>query len=183
MWENSQTLLVCTAHAHCLVAQPSVIFIFVFFVFFLSNVNVNDSGVDRPKQILLNLFCLCGISMCTPPPLPVLQTSFFFFMSALSCRSACTLHIILYTFSLNLPFSLSLFSSVAKERRTLTSSSRAPSPSSHHQTSWLSPTSTRPSSPASPSSTRSLCTRCLVPAYEKDWGNLNEEHPCSLPPT
>lgn len=111
------------------------------------------------------------------------RCSRLFFMSALSCRSACTLHIILYAFSLNLPFSLSLFSSVGKEQRTSTSSSHAPSPSSHHQTSWLSPTSTRPSSPASPSSTRSLCTHCLVPAYEKDWGNLNEEPPCSLPPT
>lgn len=59
------------------------------------------------------------------------------------------------------------FSSVAKEQRTLTSSSRAPSPSSRPRTSWSSPTSTRPTLPISPSSTRSLCTRRSQTAYEE----------------
>ena len=66
------------------------------------------------------------------------------------------------------PSSASLFYSVAKEQRTLTSSSHAPSHSSHHQTSWSSPTSTRLSLQASLSSTRSLCTHHSVTAYEKD---------------
>lgn len=59
------------------------------------------------------------------------------------------------------------FSSVAKQRRTSTSSSRAPSPSSRPRTSWSSPTSTRASLPISPSSTRSLCTRRSRTAYEE----------------
>lgn len=65
------------------------------------------------------------------------------------------------------PSPVSLFSSVAKEQRTSTSSSRAPSPSSRPRTSWSSPTSTRPSLPNSPSSTRSLCTRRSRTAYEE----------------
>lgn len=62
------------------------------------------------------------------------------------------------------PFSYS----VAKEQRTLTSSSHAPSPSSHLQMSWSSPTSTRPSFLGSLSSTRSLCNRWSLTAYEKE---------------
>lgn len=73
-----------------------------------------------------------------------------------------------YVHVLTSPSSVSLFYSAAKERRTLTSSSRAPSPSSHRRTSWSSPTSTRPSSQGFPLSTRSLYTRCSVTAYEKD---------------
>lgn len=65
------------------------------------------------------------------------------------------------------PLPVSLFSSVAKEQRTLTSSSRAPSPSSLLRTSWSSPTLTRPTLPISPSSTRSLCTRRWETAYEE----------------
>lgn len=63
---------------------------------------------------------------------------------------------------------LSLFSSVAKEQRTSTSSSHAPSLSSHRRTSWSSPTLTRSSLPASLSSTRSFCTLRSVTAYEKE---------------
>lgn len=77
------------------------------------------------------------------------------------------------------PFSLSLSLSprVAKERRTLTSSSRAPSPSSLLRTSWSSPTSTRPILPISPSSTRSLSTRRWETAYEEGtWARTLPAH-------
>lgn len=72
---------------------------------------------------------------------------------------------------------MSLFYSVAKQRRTLTSSSHAPSPSSHHQMSWLSPTLTRLSLQDSLSSTRSLCTHRSVTAYEKDGETCKKNFP------
>lgn len=155
----------CTVHAHCPVAQHSVIL--------FRNMNDDDNGGDAcpvlprsSKLILLNGSCLRRIAMRTPPP--ALQI-----FHVCSVLSVCFALFVLVTHLMSkLPLSsASLFYSVAKEQRTLTSSSHAPSPSSHHRTSWSSPTSTRPSSQASPSSTRSLCTRHSVTAYEKDGGN------------
>lgn len=91
------------------------------------------------------------------------------FLSVQSIQSACTHQIILHILCLNFSLiSFSPFYSVAKQQRTLTSSSLAPSPSSHHQMSWLLPTSTRPSLQGSLSSTHSLYTRRSTTAYEQD---------------
>lgn len=132
------------------------------------------------KSLVKSTECVCGVATCAPL-LPVLQA----FSSVLSTR----MHALWFSFPVHLipPVSClsTLLSSAAKEPRTSTSSSPAPSLSSRRRTSWSSPTSTRPSSPASPSSTSSSCTRRSVAAYEKDGGGLGEEcpPPRSLPPT
>ena len=59
-----------------------------------------------------------------------------------------------------------VFHRAARGRRTLISSSRAPSPCWPRPTSWSSPTSTRASSPASPTSTRSSSTHHCTASYE-----------------